>query len=144
MNQVGVAEDPTQYQEPWDTWGTFANDSWDTWTAPQEPEGSNWLTIEEPSVYPRVPLPEEDDRDVLPSVLRWRRNMKKGKCPHGYRFYHAEAQCWSCDLETTQLDLEFQEAKAKAQDLPDPDHRPPQDPNIHEKDDSSTTQAQDF
>ena len=56
-------------------------------------------------------MKEEDPQETLPSVLRWRRNLKKGKYPHGYQFFYAEADCWSCNLETIQLDKEFLEAK---------------------------------
>jgi len=80
-----------------------------------------------------VPVIQANDpQETLPSVLRWRRNLRKGKCPHGYQFFHAEAECWSCNLETIQLDKEFQEAK-KSKNLdnhpqdPDPKPEPEQD-----------------
>ena len=101
-----------------------------TWDIP-EPDG--WLTEISPQETMTVPVTQEEDpQETLPSVLRWRRNLKKGKCPHGYRFFHAEAECWSCNLETIQLDKEFLEAKkSKALDNdpqdPDPQPEPEQD-----------------
>src|SRR5215212_9272600 len=110
--------------------------SWDI------PEPDGWLTE---TTYPEVMtvpvIQEKDPQEVLPSVLRWRRNLKEGKYPHGYRFFHAEADYWSCNLETIQLDKEFLEAK-KSKTLntdpqdPDPQPEPEQDLQPEDKQDS--------
>ena len=97
MNQVEVTSEQDPYDAPWDTW-------------PNQGAPANWLT-EEVHIPGRMRLSPEDEKNVLPSTKRWRENFKKQRCHHGYPFYHAEASCISCDLETVLLDKEFLKAK---------------------------------
>ena len=60
-----------------------------------DPSSPPWdLTNDEPVKRKPVEQPS-------PATLRWEQNFKRGRCPHGVRFYSPSDSCLSCDLEVT-------------------------------------------
>src|SRR6184192_3590550 len=98
---------------------------WETEPHPWETAGAvdntEWLKQETPSSSHLKPI-KFSDEDLCPSTRRLSDNLKKGRCPHGLRFYHAESTCFSCSLETAALDQEFWNKKlAQEEDRSEPE-----------------------
>jgi hypothetical protein len=101
-----------------------------SWFNPNDYDHDEWLKKEVPKNLPRK-LVQEIEEDRLPSEKRRSENLKKQRCPHGYSFYHAEAFCYSCDLETILLDQEFLENRGQ-QSSPELRTEPVEDSCAHD------------
>src|SRR3954469_24890855 len=98
---------------------------WETephpWHTAGAVDNTEWLKQETPSSSHLKPI-EFNDKELCPTTRRIADNLKKGRCPHGQRFYHAESSCFSCNLETAVLDQKFWNKKlAQEEDRSEPD-----------------------
>ena len=85
FTNLTVADTPDEPMDEDLRWDSMAGIDWDT--APSYPD--SWT------------LPHSDDLPKLqPKKTRHTEALRKGRCEHGLRFYHASTECYAClDLD---------------------------------------------
>ena len=130
-------KEPVYYNElytmtPWDEnsdyqqsetpqWDTSSTGSWSTptihsWSDCGASDNIDFDNEKLPEWGDTSPVSQQDYPQYvrLPSEELFQENFRRGKCKHGTKFYHAEAQCISCILDGALLDQKAKETDQEA------------------------------